>query len=104
MFNRWDVCEAYALFADLWGPNEYGARLHKLKYHNPYLCLETASPEVKQIYGRLVRKHERLYVAHCRYSRRRFGRETWPGTAHMWPTVKGWLDRHGLRHVMDCYA
>jgi hypothetical protein len=104
MFNRWDVCDAYALYALMWGPTEYGARLHKIGYHNPEVSFESVSPEAREIYGRLVRKHERLYVAHCRYSRRRFKCETWPGTANMFPTVRGWLDRHGLLKLMDCYA
>lgn len=102
MFDRFAVCEAYYWYDVLWGPTPYGARLHRIGYR-PGICasLEKADDEVKVLYGRLVREHNRLYVGHERLYRRARGRchsvRSWPGTSHMGTGgAWGYLQTQGL--------
>jgi hypothetical protein len=103
--NRFDICEAYALYDTLWGPTPYGSRLRKIGFRAaPSLSLETASAEVKAIYGRIVRAHNRLYVAYDRYARRNPRALAWPGTRNMPRGASAWVRDAGLTAAIDCYA
>lgn len=105
MFNRFDICEAYALYDILWGPTEYAARLRRIQFRpSPSLTLETASDEVKAIYGRLVREHNRLYIAYERYARRNRNARPWPGTQNMRRGAREWLRSCGLLDAVQTYV
>jgi len=73
-FNRFDICDAYYLFASHWHSGQFSetyrifGRLHAIRYKPGMLLqLETAEPEVKAIYGSLVKKH---YPGECGWKRR----------------------------------
>jgi hypothetical protein len=105
MFNRFDICEAYALYDMLWGPTEYGVRLHRIQFRmSPLRTLENASEEVKRIYGSLVRKHNRLYVAYERYHRRNPKSPMWPGTQNMRGGASAWLRSIGVLEAVELLA
>jgi len=104
-FNRFDVCEAYALYDMLWGPTPYGCRLYNLGYRSRILLdLDTANENVKAIYGGFVRRHNRLYIAYSRYSRRNSHAQKWPGTNNMKTGAYGWLRERGLLEAMEMYV
>lgn len=85
-FNRWDIMAAYNVYSQLWGWDAYThgiqARLVRLRYRDPSAeTLEALTPNAKEIYGRLVRRHQGHSVAYDRLHRRRpdvF--PAWPGT------------------------
>jgi hypothetical protein len=105
MFDRFEVCEGYRLYDELWGPTEYGARLYKVRYRPACnASLETAEPLAKWIYGRLVRKHERLYVGYERLHRRLKSSPPWPGTAHMRNGARAWLAFNGYLQAVLLYT
>lgn len=64
MFDRFAICEAAHLFASHYHSGQNSSiykifsRLHKIGFKpSCWLTLETAAPEVKEAYGRLVKKH-----------------------------------------------
>jgi hypothetical protein len=66
MFNRFDICDAYYLFASEWhrGQNstEYAifGRLHKLRYRpSPLLTKKSLTENARAILARLIRKARR---------------------------------------------
>lgn len=73
-FDRFDICDAYYLFASDWHSGmsspEYRifTRLHKLGYKpGANLSLNTSNENVKSIYGGLVR---RTFPGQCGWMRR----------------------------------
>jgi len=106
-FDRFDICEAYAMYDMLWGPTEYAARLHRIKFRaSPLRSLENMSENAKEIYGRLVREHQRIYIAWERYQRRKHARKlAWPGTRNMpGGDPYRWLRKQGLLTAVETYA
>ncbi len=96
-FDRWDVCEAHYMFDVLWGPTEYGQRLRKIGYKPSCLSrLESMSDNAKEIYGHLVKDHNRIYVAFERYARRAPNAPSWPGTNNMPHGTIVWLESQGI--------
>lgn len=96
-FNRWNVVEAYYWYDVLWAPSEYSARLHALRFRpGGSARLENADEDVKSIYGRLVMKHNRLWIGYERYRRRHPSAPSWPGTQNMRCSAREWLQAHGL--------
>ncbi len=104
MFDRWHVCEAYFWYDVLWGPTSYGARLCRIGYNPGVLAsLERADPEVKRIYGALVREHNKLFVAFERFKRRSRSALSWPGTRNMPRGESAWLESVGLLEALSYY-
>jgi hypothetical protein len=81
--NRFDVCEAYALFAMLWGSrNDIDARLRRIGFRiSPLASLEKSSEETKTVYAGLVRRHEGTWTGMSRILRRLDLR--WPGSYNL---------------------
>lgn len=104
-FDRFDICEAYAMYATLWAPEPHkiNARLRRLQFRpRVTMALENLSENSKEIYGALVKKHERLYVGFERLSRRMPECPAWPGTANM-PRgdVRTWLKSKNLLPAVE---
>jgi hypothetical protein len=102
-FDRFDICEAYAFYDMLWGPTEYGAQLRRIGFRlSPIARLETLDENAKAIFGSLVRKHNRLYVAYERFHRRSPNAPAWPGTLNM-PRgdVRAWLKSQGILSAVE---
>ncbi len=97
-FNRWDVVSAYYWYSVLWGPTQYDKRLHMLKYKpSVFACLEDADYVTKLIYGRLVMRHQRLYIGFNRLYKRKKVKNDWPGTYNMpGNDIERWLKGKGL--------
>jgi len=86
--DRHTIMLAYALYDFLWSPSPYGERIYKLgiRLSDSDSRLETAEPEVKQVYGEIVKRHNRGYIAFERLARKakgRLGRLVWPGTQNL---------------------
>ena len=106
-FNRFDICEAYAMYDTLWGPTEYGARLHRIRFRPGVLfSLENMSENAKEIYGKLVRENQRIYIAWERFQRRTHApKQPWPGTSNMVGNdPRRWLRNQGLLAAVESYA
>lgn len=101
MFDRWAIAQAYYWYDVLWGPTPYGSRLHGIGY-KPACSerLEDLEPLAKEIYGRLVREHNRLYVGYTRYQKRNPDAPQWPGTRNM-RSVRDWLSGIGALAAVE---
>ena|ERR1700722_782717 len=109
VFNRFDVCEAYAAFALLWGPQTpISVRLHRIRYSLPYNWrLEDMSENAKEIYGMCVKTHNRygrLLVGFERLQRRAPDvAGSWIGTNNMpGGNVRTYLQGRGLLAAVEC--
>lgn len=102
--NRYTLLFAYAWYAQLWGPTRYAARLHRLGVRlGPCARLERENFDVKEAYGRIVRREHRLYVGFERlYRRHPQIAGSWPGTSNM-PRgdIGAWLRSRGLYDAVD---
>jgi hypothetical protein len=109
--DRFSVCAAYYWYATLWSGGQqawhYANRLRRIGYSPGVLDrLESETPETRESYGRLVRRHERLYVGFSRLQRRAPAvAGDWPGTRNM-PRgdVRGWLETRGLLSAVEALA
>jgi hypothetical protein len=95
-FDRWNTAEGYYWFDVLWGPTDYGERLDRMGFR-PGACakFESADADVKEIYGRLVMRHHRLFVGYERYHRRNPKSPSWPGASNMPRGMWRWLESVG---------
>ena len=91
-FDRFDICNAYMMYALLWGSdrdhytNHISVRLSAIKYRPAHSeeCLEGMSENAKEIYGRLERKHHANHVAYERLHRRAPSVfPAWPGSNNL---------------------
>ena len=77
-FDRFDVVSAYAVFAALFGWDDYThgicARIARLRARNLPERVEDLSPNAKAILGKLARRHCPSVVAFGRFERRARGR------------------------------
>lgn len=105
-FDRHDICAAYAMYDLLWGPTPYGSRVRRVGFRLGYdASLEKLSENSKAIYGRLVREHNRLYVAFSRFQKRNRNAPQWPGTYNMpGNDPRRWLQKKGLLAAVECYS
>lgn len=99
-FDRFDVCEAYAVYSMLYGPrSDIDARLRRVEFC-PAPALsgpDHLTENGKVIFGGLVRRSEREYVAYERLHRRRpdvF--PAWPGSRSVGSPARYVRDRLGL--------
>ncbi len=102
-FDRFDICEAYAMFDMLWGPTPYGQRLYRMRFKaSVFASLEGMTENSKAIYGALVRKHHRLLTGYERYAKRNRNAPSWPGTRNM-PRgdVRAWLASIGALDAVE---
>jgi hypothetical protein len=107
-FNRFDVCEAYAMYALLYAPeSEISQRLHKIGFRlGNTASLGNLSIEAKEIYGRIVKRNNRLIVGFERLHKRH------PEVAGMWPgtynipggDVRKYLQKKGILEACEMYA
>jgi hypothetical protein len=104
-FDRFDICAAYNMYGLLWDSGrKYSAALHRLKYRPAHSeeYLEGLSENAKEIYGALVRKHERIFVAWERYAKRNRNAPSWPGTFNMpGQDPYAWLKSQGLLSAVE---
>lgn len=90
------IAFAWAHYASLWGPvnRRISADL------GPCTTLETEDDsEVKQAYGAIVKREQRLYIGYERLSRKakgRLGRMSWPGSSNMRKGACSYLESEGL--------
>lgn len=109
--DRFSVCAAHYWYATLWSGGrqawQYASRLRMIGYRPSVLArLEDETPETRQGYGRIVRKHERLYVGFSRLQRRAPDvAGQWPGTRNM-PRgdIRAWLGARGLLAAVESLA
>jgi len=108
--NRYDVFAAYYMFSVLYNGDSYantiGRRLARLGYRpsRSEEYLETLSPDVKAIYGALVRRRDGQQVAYFRLHKRApevF--PSWPGSIHV-GKPRQYVARLGLNPAaLDCW-
>ena len=103
-FDRFDICAAYYMYDILWNSTAYAAKLRRIGYRPS--CseefLENLSENAKEIYGALVRRHNRLYVCWERYARRNPNAPAWPGTDNM-PRrdARAWIKSLGVLRAVE---
>ncbi len=101
-FDRFDICEAYAQYDILYGPTEYAQRLREIDFRLGCLArLENMNENAKEIFGRLVIKHNRLYTAYGRYQKRNPKAPQWPGTYNMPQGERAWLKSVGALEACE---
>jgi hypothetical protein len=104
-FDRYDICEAYAAYAQLWAPiRNIDERLHRIGFRlSPCFSLEGMSENAKEIYGGLVRRNERLLVGFKRlYRRRPELAGSWPGTYNIpGGDVRRYLQTKGILNAVE---
>lgn len=90
MCDRWTLVEAIYWYADHWhgGQSSYTyalfCRAGRIFRPGPCARFESADPEVRRVYGDLVRKHEGPSVAYERLHRRRPDLfPAWPGARNI---------------------
>lgn len=104
-FDRFDICEAYQMYATLWAPDpiKINDRLRRIQFKPGIsLRLENLTENSKQIYGQLVCRHERLYVGFERLYRRMPNCPVWPGTSNMpGGDARRWLKQNNLLEAVE---
>lgn len=110
MFDRWDICNAYFMYAMLWGHDSYTRgierRLDEIGYrprgNDEYL--ERMTPNAKAIFGALERRRHGDLVAYDRLHRRHpdvF--PAWPGTNAV-GSVRRFLQSMGLERALEVWT
>lgn len=101
---------ACAWYVILWGPTggRYERLVHKARVRlGATASLETEDCTVKEAYGAIVRREQRLYVAFGRYAKRAKKKgldASWPGTNNMRGGVHAWAEEKGILDAMLCYV
>lgn len=101
-FDRFDICEAYYMYDVLYNPTKYAAKLRRLDFRpSPTIRLEDLSENAKEIFGALVRRHNRLYTGYTRYQKRNPAAPSWPGTNNMRNGERAWLESIGALAAVE---
>lgn len=106
--DRTTLLFAYAWYVMHWGPTRDRRAERVVNRYRVSLGMcarfETADQDVKEAYGRIVRKNEGLYVGYERlYRRGKVG--PWPGTQNL-PRgdARAWLRSQGLLEAVEAVA
>lgn len=100
--SRESIAFAWEYYAVNWGPIDRSTHVNL----GPCATLETEDDEeIKQVYGAIVKREQRLYVGFERLSRKagRRMRLSWPGTSHMKRGAWSYLESERLLNaVLAC--
>lgn len=110
-FDRFDVCEAYYMFATLYQPTrthrDTWRKLSRLKFRpSPLLRLESMSENAKEIFGQLVREELGVFLGFERlYKRRPDIAGSWPGSYNIHGgDVRAYLKSRGILEACEALS